>query len=92
MLAGIGGRTVAEAKRNISWGEFQDWMAYRLAHGPLVLHQRLEHGLALVAQTVASTIPRKRGAKGPKLEDFLPRRAAQDEQPIELEEAMRRWR
>lgn len=92
MLAGIGGRTVAQAKRNISWGEFQDWMAYRKAHGPLVLHQRMEDGLALVAHTVASTIPHKRGTKGPKISDFLPQRELETAKPIALEDAMKSWR
>jgi len=92
VLAGVGGRTVADAKRSMSSDEFQAWMAYREMHGPLALHRRMEHGFAMVAQTVASTIPRKRGTRGPKLEDFLPQRAARLDKPIELAEAMKRWR
>ena len=92
MLAGVGGRTVAEAKRNLSWGEFQAWIKYREAHGPLSAQHRLEHGFAMVAHTVAGTVPRKRGTKAPKLEDFLPQRTARQGKPIDLEEAMQRWR
>lgn len=67
-------------------------MAYRKAHGPLVLHQRMEDGLALVAHTVASTIPHKRGTKGPKISDFLPQRELETAKPIALEDAMKSWR
>lgn len=93
VLAGVGGRTVAEAKEAISLPEFQAWMAYRAEHGPLHLAERLEWVGALIAHTVASTIPRKRGARAPKFEDFLPqRRKPEDETPITLDEAMLRWR
>lgn len=92
MLAGIGGRTVAEAKRNVSWGEFQAWMKYREAHGALSSHHRLEQGFALVAQTVASTIPRKPGTRGAKLEDFLPKRRSGVGESISLDEAIKTWK
>lgn len=88
MLAGVGGRTIAQAKRNISWPEFQAWLAYREAHGSLHQAHRLERGFALVAHTVASTIPRRKGAKGPKFEDFMPRRAKAQEEAMSLQEAM----
>lgn len=88
MLAGVGGRTIDEAKRNISWPEFQAWLAYREAHGILNQAARLERGFALVAHTVASTIPRRKGSKAPKFEDFMPQRAKVQEQAMSLQEAM----
>lgn len=92
VLAGIGGRTVAEAKDRVSWDEFFAWMSYRASHGPLHLHGRLQDGFARVAHTIASVAPRRQGARRPKLQDFmawLPRAA---DQPIDLETAMERWR
>lgn len=91
MLAGVGGRTIAQAKRNISWPEFQAWLAYRAAHGSLHQAARLESGFAMVAHTVASTIPRRKGAKGPKFEDFLPQRQQAPDSVLTLSEAMRDW-
>lgn len=92
MLAGVGGRTVAEARANLSWPEFQAWMAYREKHGPLWHGARLEQGFALVAHTVSATIPRKKGDKGPKFTDFLPQRtsaATPEAEPVlTLQEAM----
>lgn len=67
-------------------------MKYRELHGPLVDHGRLERGFAMVAHAVASTIPRKGGARRPKFEDFLPARRVREEKPISLEEAMSTWR
>lgn len=92
MLAGVGGRTVAEARAAISWPEFQAWMLYREKHGPLWHGARLEQGFALVAHTVSATIPRKKGDKGPKFTDFLPQRtsaATPEAEPVlTLQEAM----
>lgn len=96
MLAGIGGRTVAEAKWSISWPEFQAWMQYRAKHGPLHTQPHIEHAAALVAYMISSTVPRAKGKKGPEFSDFLPKRAARaeaaNEAPIDLEEAMATWR
>ena len=91
MLAGIGGRTVAEAQGNISWNEFQAWMKYRELHGSLTVHGTLEHGFAMVAHMVSCSIPRKRGARAPKFEDFLPNRAAQDQGSMDFDAARRMW-
>ena len=90
VLAGVGGRTVEEARRNISWSEFQAWMLYREKHGPLWHGLRLEQGFALVAHTVSATIPRKKGDKGWKFSDFMPQRTkvAQAEPVLTLQEAM----
>ena len=87
MLAGVGGRTVAQARANLSWPEVQAWMRYREKHGPLWHGARLEQGFALVAHTVASGIPRNKGTKGAKFKDFLPQRATQDD-VLTLQEAM----
>lgn len=49
MLAGIGGRTVAEAKERVQYAEFMDWMTYRRMRGSLNIGNRLESGFALIA-------------------------------------------
>lgn len=89
MLAGVGGRTIEEAKSRLSYDEFLMWTEFRRRHGSLWAGPRIEHAGALVAHTVASVAPRKKGAKGPKFSDFLPRRV---EAPIDLETAMKEWR
>ncbi|MDR0259623.1 MAG: hypothetical protein LBE51_13640 [Acidovorax sp.] len=100
VLAGIGGRTVAEARRNISWAEFQAWMQYRAKHGPLHTQSHIEHAAALVAYMVSSTVPRGKGQRGPEYADFLPKRAATTGAandvpagaPIDIDTAMATWR
>lgn len=100
VLAGIGGRTVAEARRNISWPEFQAWMQYRAKHGPLHTQPHIEHAAALVAYMVSSTVPRGKGQRGAEYSDFLPKRAATVEAandvpggaPIDIDTAMATWR
>lgn len=47
MLAGIGGRTIEEAQRNVTWDEFTRWVAYRAKYGPLSVARRVEDSLAL---------------------------------------------
>jgi hypothetical protein len=44
VLSGIGGRTIEEAKRNISTKEFEFWKAYRLKYGSLSVIRRIEQG------------------------------------------------
>ncbi len=92
MLAGIGGRTIVQAKAAISWPEFHQWMAYRQKHGPLHLQQRVTDAAALCATTVANSVPRKTPAK---LEDFVLYSApdtSDDCAAIDLETAMATWR
>jgi len=100
VLAGVGGRTVAELRRNMSWAEFQAWMQYRAKHGQLHMQHHIEHAAALVAYVVSGTVPRAKGQKGPGFMDFLPRRAmaegagneAQEEMPIDIDTAIATWR
>lgn len=91
MLAGLGGRTIEQAKAAISWPEFHQWMAYRQKHGPLHLQQRMVDAAALLALTVANSVPRKSAAK---FDDFvLYQVQAQEEGAvIDLETAMATWR
>ncbi|MDA8485167.1 hypothetical protein NNO07_19035 [Pseudomonas resinovorans] len=49
MLNGVGGRTVAEARERMTYGEAQDWASYFRARGSINLGLRLEQGFALLA-------------------------------------------
>lgn len=48
MLAGVGGPTIAHAKRNMRVGELATWAAYRKKRGSLNHSLRLEEGFAHV--------------------------------------------
>lgn len=63
MAAGIGGPTIAEAKRKITLYELHTWRQYR-AKGLLVTAHTHEHAAALIALKLA----------GGKLADYLPKR------------------
>lgn len=98
MLAGIGGRTIAEAKQRMSWAEFQAWCAYRNKHGPLSAQQRIEDVGAFLAQATLSTIPRPKGEKGPTLQDLriyhqtTKAEPASEAKALSLNEAMAAWK
>lgn len=67
VLAGVGGRTVAEAKECLQYAEFMDWLTYRRMRGSLNVGTRLESGVALLA----SLISRACGGDASQL-DFMP--------------------
>lgn len=74
MLCGIGGKTIAEAKRNLSYAEVIEWLAYRRKRGTLNLGRRIEVAAALIA----TTINRMHGGKA-KLSDYTPHEVEDDE-------------
>lgn len=53
MLAGVGGRTVAEAKERVSYAEFLDWMEYRERRGTFNLGMRMEFLMARLSTQVS---------------------------------------
>ncbi len=67
MLNGIGGRTIAEAKENVSHAEALAWANYRNKHGSLNIGRRIEHGVGLLAVTWL----RSQGIKA-DIFDFMP--------------------
>lgn len=87
MLAGIGGRTIEEAKRRLSYAEFCQWVAYRQKRGSLNLGLRTERATGLLATLYANT-HRKKDAPAYQLWDFLPN---EEPPPMTLEQAMERW-
>lgn len=67
VLAGIGGRTVAEAKERLTYAEFTDWLTYMRMRGSLSIGNRLESGFALIASLISRATG---GSAEPR--DFMP--------------------
>ena len=74
MLNGIGGRTIAEAKANLTYNEALSWMAYLEQSGTANLGLRMERGFALLA-TILNNV---HGGKA-NFDDFLPKRGEPEE-------------
>lgn len=72
MLAGVGGRTIAEAKARLSYAEAQSWATYIREHGSVNPLHRMEHWVAKICYVTA----RVNGSKA-KFEDFLPTKPEQ---------------
>jgi hypothetical protein len=86
VLNGVGGRTIAEAKRCISYAELLDWARYRSMRGTLNVGLHVERGAALQAAMFANVNYKKGGYT---LLDFAPHL---EEPELSLEEAMESWR
>lgn len=61
-MLGIGGKTIEEAKENLSADEFFSWVAYRNKRGPLSISQRIDRIGALLAVVHG----------GGKMKDYMP--------------------
>lgn len=81
MLSGVGGKTIAEAKANLSYREAQQWFAYMQQRGGLRHHDRL-------LATIATQINRLAGGEA-ELGDFLPElKINPKEKPADMGEVM----
>lgn len=79
-MHGIGGRTIAEAKANMSMLEALQWMGYMRRRGSLNLGRRIEVGFAQIMIMMV----RYMGDKKSTLEDFMPHeRDEHDANPAE---------
>lgn len=87
VMCGIGGRTIAEAKERMAYGEFLQWIEYRKKRGTLNLGFRLEQRTALIAAMYAN-VHKQQNSPAYSAEDFMPHA---DEVVITLEEAMAKW-
>jgi len=67
----VGGRTIEEAQKNISYEEFVRWVKYRNRRGPLNVGLRVEHDLAMIMQMLANRY-RKEGSQPFTKYDFAP--------------------
>jgi hypothetical protein len=88
VLHGIGGNTIEEAQRNLSYAEVQKWGAYRRKRGTLNWGMRIERGAALLA-SMYTNAHLKKGATPVSIHDFMPNA---DEPIATLEYAQKHWR
>lgn len=74
VLCGVGGKTIAEAKANMSYHEAQQWFAYAKRSGGLRHNDRL-------LATIATQINRLSGGEA-EVGDFLPNMRAQHDETV----------
>jgi hypothetical protein len=92
VLHGIGGRTIAEAKRNLTWIEVQRWIKFMELRGSLDWGFRMEKGFALLAYLIANKSTfvdakgnihgamKKQGGHKFELRDFFPHAGPEEEE------------
>lgn len=85
-MCGIGGRTIAEAKLNISYPEFLQWIQYRNMRGSLHFGMRIEQSIAMIASMYANAHSKKGVTFSHR--DFMPHA---DDVEISLEDALKSW-
>lgn len=79
----MGGRTVAEARLNLSYNEVINWQLYRNKHGPLSPNHRLDMGIARLGSFIGNLATRKSSFK---FEDFMPfGKSRKPEEPASIE-------
>lgn len=83
MLNGIGGRTIREAKNNLSFDEAAAWREYIAKRGSINLGRRLESGFALVA-----TITRNVHGGKATMSDFMPYESREEDKEGTLTDVM----
>ena len=83
MLNGIGGRSIKEAKSNLSYDEFMSWRRYISKRGSINIGRRLESGFALVS-TVLNNV---HGGKA-KMADFMPYESREEDKIGTLDDVM----
>ena len=77
MLSGIGGKTIAEAKANMTQAEAIQWSAYRRRRGSLHTGRRLEVGFGQVLEAIY----RAMGSKDISAKDFMPHEFPREPEP-----------
>jgi hypothetical protein len=87
-LCGVGGRTIAEAKRNLSCEEFAQWVSYRELRGSFHLGMRMEES---TARWQANFFTFHAKQKKFNVVDFMPHYEKPDSE-ISLSDAMEQWR
>lgn len=83
MLSGVGGRTIEEAKANMSFREAMAWVKYRDRYGSFNASYRLELAGAIVARQVHIAAGGKQD-----LRTFMPHEPTP---AVTLEEAIDLW-
>jgi hypothetical protein len=72
VLAGVGGRTIAEAKERLSYSEALEWSAYMQKRGSLHVGGRVEFSIALLAAMINKAL-----GGSATVRDFIPHAAHQ---------------
>jgi len=85
VLNGVGGRTIAEAKCNMSHAEFMDWIAYRSKRGSFFVGRRVEVAIASWMALYANAHSKNGGYD---LYDFAPH---EDAPEWSLDRAKKEW-
>ena len=67
VLAGVGGRTIEEAKNRMTYVEYLQWLKYRRRRGSLFMGNRLESGFALIAWMIHRALGGKK-----EMDFFMP--------------------
>ena len=67
VLHGVGGATIEQAKQQMTYAEFQDWVKFRNMRGSLFTGNRLESGFALMAYMISRATGNKH-----EIVDFMP--------------------
>lgn len=83
MLAGVGGRTVAEAKERVSYAEALRWMAYVNKRGRPNVGLRVEEMGAYIIQAIYRANGGKCDAEG-----FMPHVVAAEDQEASIDDLM----
>ena len=76
VLNGVGGRTIAEAKMNMTNSEVSKWVAFRNKRGSFFTGRRIEQGFGNLIATYLGS----KGAKDVKAQSFMPH----EDQPQEM--------
>lgn len=72
VLNGIGGRTIAEAKQNLTADEVTEWIKYRNKRGCLSVTRRFEHKIGrLIYEMMRAVGAKKEGGAAFELSDFI---------------------
>lgn len=76
VLNGVGGRTIAEAKSNMTNAEVSQWAAFRNKRGSFFTGRRIEQGFGNLMATYMGS----KGVKNVKAKSFMPH----EDPPTEL--------
>lgn len=75
VLAGVGGRTIAEAQRNLSYKEVTQWLKFfeQTEYLSVIeMHQQLIRQLDYISAKICWAVWKAAGAKNVSINDFLP--------------------
>ncbi|WP_218950122.1 hypothetical protein [Acinetobacter sp. YH12123] len=82
----MGGKTIAEAKNNLSYEEFMFWSAYRNFRGSLFIGRRIEQGFGNLSATYLAS----KGAKDIKAISFMPHEDQPEDEILTVDEMMQK--